>query len=155
LLIEAWLRAFPDRAIGLHIAGTLSDNDERLAAKAGIARSKPDDATLRQLYVQALAVAVPSTSEGYGLMSVEAMACGAPVLAADAAGLPEACDGAALLLSPTNVERWTQALRDIATGEFQRRALHERSLQRVARIDRTATPRIIAAFLRRSREGAR
>ena len=43
-------------------------------------------------------------------MVVEAMACGAPVVAADAAALPEACDGAALLVPPLDVIAWRDAM---------------------------------------------
>jgi len=150
LLIDAWRAAFPQRDVGLHIAGSLNDADERRAAQYGVQRSRPDDATLRTLYAGAQLVAVPSTAEGYGLMSVEAMACGAAVVAADAAGLPEACDGAALLLPPNDAARWTDALRTLVFDTAELERLRAQSLERVARIDRGRSAGIIAALLRRS-----
>jgi len=155
MLVEAWRRAFPDREVDLHLGGTLNERDEALARRAGALRSKPDDETLRTLYAHALLVAVPSSGEGYGLMSVEAMACGAAVVAADAAALPEACDNAALLLPPGDTEAWGRALRELAAQPHRVTELRERSLRRIARIDRTAAARVIAALLRRSREAAR
>jgi glycosyltransferase involved in cell wall biosynthesis len=45
--------------------------------------------TLVRLYQRATLVAVPSRYEGFGLPAVEAMACGAPVVACRAGALPE------------------------------------------------------------------
>jgi len=114
------------------------------------AEHRPSDAELRALYVNALCVAVPSSAEGYGLPAVEAMACGAPVLAADAAGLPEACDGAAELIAPFDVDAWTRALRAMFDDPTARDRLRARSLVRAQRIDRAAPARITLELLRRS-----
>ena len=110
---------------------------------------RPGDGDLRELYSGALAVAVPSSAEGYGLAAVEAMACGAPVIASDATALPEACDGAALLVSPFDVEAWAGALRSVVDDASLRATLRERSLARVARIDRREPARLILSLLRR------
>ncbi len=52
------------------------------------------------LMAGALAVIVPSIYEGFGLPALEAMAAGAPVVAARAGALPEVCGQAALLTLP-------------------------------------------------------
>jgi D-inositol-3-phosphate glycosyltransferase len=71
-----------------------------------------DRAALRQQYAAADVVAVPSHSESFGLVAVEAQACGTPVLAADVGGLPVAvADGRSGLLVPDHEPRtWADLL---------------------------------------------
>ncbi len=66
-------------------------------------RFLPDvaDADLPALYSGAEIFAFPSYYEGFGLPPLEAMACGAPVLCADASSLPEVVGDAALMVAPT------------------------------------------------------
>ncbi len=137
-LVYAFERAFPQRECELVVVGSLAERDARVLARGTIAyaRLQPDDTELRALYSGALAVAVPSSAEGYGLMSLEAMSCGAPVVASDASALPEACEGAATLVPPFDIEGWAHALRDIADDDALRTSMRERSLARAARIDR-------------------
>lgn len=157
VLFCAFAAAFPDGRVQLRIAGRLSPSDERELRRLGIfhARLFPDDSQLRDLYAGAIAVLVPSREEGYGLPAVEAMACGAPVIAADSGGLPEACDGAALLIDPDSVVAWEAALRLLADDAELRKRLAQRSLARAARIDRAAPGRVIAECLRRAAAVAR
>jgi glycosyltransferase involved in cell wall biosynthesis len=59
----------------------------------------PDDA-VPALYRRATVVVVPSLYEGFGLPALEAMACGAPVVAAARASLPEVVADAGVLCQP-------------------------------------------------------
>jgi glycosyltransferase involved in cell wall biosynthesis len=139
-LFGAFERAFPDGDVTLVVAGTLRDADEATLRDSNIVhdRVRPDDEHLRELYQHAYAVAIPSVAEGYGIMAVEAMACGAAVIAADAAALPESCDGAALLVPPLDRDAWSAALRRVIEDDALRADLRRRSLARAARIDRDA-----------------
>lgn len=62
------------------------------------------------LYAGARAFLFPSRYEGFGLPPLEALACGVPVLCADASSLPEVVGDAALLLPPDDPRAWADAL---------------------------------------------
>jgi glycosyltransferase involved in cell wall biosynthesis len=76
-----------------------------------------DDDMLQALYGEARVVAYPSLYEGFGLPALEALACGAIVVASNATAIPEAVGGAALLVDPTREEAIAEALRRAATDE--------------------------------------
>jgi len=67
------------------------------------------DADLVRFYAAALAVLVPSHYEGFGLPALEAMACGAPVIAADAGAHREVVGAAGLLVDPHDPAAWRDA----------------------------------------------
>jgi glycosyltransferase involved in cell wall biosynthesis len=91
-----------------------------------------DDADLPALYAGAIAFAMPSLYEGFGLPCIEAMAAGTPVVASDRAALPEACGGAALLADPADPDAFVSALLD-ATGA-ERHRLIEAGRERAAQL---------------------
>ncbi|MDP9018482.1 MAG: glycosyltransferase family 4 protein [Candidatus Eremiobacteraeota bacterium] len=149
VLFEAFERSFLKLDIGLTVAGTLSAQDEERLARCNFhhTRVRPTDIELRDLYANALAVAVPSRREGLGLVALEAMACGAAVLAANTAALPEACGGAAWLIDPDDVAEWSRALTTVALDEDQRMIYQQRSVERAITIDRHAPARVMAGLL--------
>lgn len=67
---------------------------------------------LARLFQAADVVAVPSYSESFGLVAVEAQACGTPVVAAAVGGLPVAVrDGVSgTLVSGHDVDHWAKAI---------------------------------------------
>jgi glycosyltransferase involved in cell wall biosynthesis len=81
------------------------------------------------LYAGALALAMPSLYEGFGLPCLEAMACGTPVVAADRAALPETTGGAAVLVDPDDPTAFTQALERLVGDSAYRHELAMRSVE--------------------------
>ncbi|MBU0709019.1 glycosyltransferase, partial [Patescibacteria group bacterium] len=48
-----------------------------------------DHKDLPKVYTNALFTVVPSIQESFGMVAIESLACGTPVIASDAGGLPE------------------------------------------------------------------
>jgi glycosyltransferase involved in cell wall biosynthesis len=89
-----------------------------------------DESTLVGLYQAAVALVYPSRYEGFGLPLIEAMACGTPVLAANAATADEVTGGAAELLPEDDSAAWASALERILTSPAHAATLRERGLAR-------------------------
>ena len=71
------------------------------------------------VYRSADVVAVPSYSESFGLVAVEAQACGTPVVAAAVGGLPVAvADGrSGTLVDGHDPQSWSQAIAGLLAGD--------------------------------------
>ncbi|WP_374952965.1 D-inositol-3-phosphate glycosyltransferase [Arthrobacter sp. ZGTC212] len=82
-------------------------------------------AVLADWFRAADVVAVPSFSESFGLVALEAQACGTPVLAANVGGLPKAVEHGrtGLLVDGHESGRWSAELERLYDEEGMRRAL--------------------------------
>lgn len=76
-----------------------------------------------QLLNRCQALMIVSLWEGFGLPALEALACGAPVIAAHAGALPEVVSDAGLLVDPRNTEAIASAINEV---------LHDPLIQREA-----------------------
>ena len=92
----------------------------------------PDEELVR-FYAGACAVLVPSRYEGFGLPALEAMACGAPVIASAAGAHPEVVGGAGLLVAPDNALAWREACLRVFRDEALRRQLAAAGQERASR----------------------
>lgn len=88
------------------------------------------DAELGGWYSGADVFVFPSIYEGFGLPAVEAMTCGAPILASDASCFPDVIGDAGLLIPPTDLEAWSEALVRIVTDRDLNSEMRIRSTAR-------------------------
>lgn len=80
---------------------------------------------LQQYFVHADALVLPSLYEGFGLLPLEAMACGCPTIVARAGSLPEICGDASLYFNPTDPDELASILLDVLSHEGVREELQE------------------------------
>ncbi len=104
-------------------------------------------------YNGATALVYPSFYEGFGLPPLEAMACGTPVMAAQASSLPEVVGDAGLLVPPLDIEGMADGLNRLLEDAELRATLRQRGLERIRHFtwDRTAqeTARLYRQLLTR------
>lgn len=79
-----------------------------------------DDHHRLALLRAASVVAYPSRYEGFGLVPLEALAVGTPVVATSVGALPEVLGGAATLVAPTDPDALAAALADELAGDALR-----------------------------------
>ena len=97
-----------------------------------------NEASLRCLYRHALALVHPAVTEGFGLVLLEAMAFGVPIVAAAAAGPMEILEQGkyGLVADVGSSESLTAAVRKLATNSRLRAEMGERALERSKQFDR-------------------
>jgi glycosyltransferase involved in cell wall biosynthesis/GT2 family glycosyltransferase len=88
------------------------------------------DHDLALLMDQAVCLAFPSWTEGFGLPVLEAMARGCPVVSSDRASMPEVCGNAALMAAPDDPDAWIRHIRALVGSLDFRRELAERGRER-------------------------
>ena len=107
---------------------------ERLAERVKISdRFKiipsPSDSEGVRLMQRCSVFLFPSTIDTFGLVVLEAMACGKPMVACNRGGVPEIVGDAGFLLEP-NVEEWQKTLNKLMSNSKLRKQMGEKSLER-------------------------
>lgn len=109
------------------------------------------DAALRPLHAGALALLLPSLSEGFGLPAVEAAACGCAVIATTASPLPELLAGGGIFVEPGDDLALAKACVRVATDEPARARMAAEAARRAGEL---TWSRAAAAALGALREAA-
>ncbi|MEZ5266671.1 MAG: glycosyltransferase family 1 protein [Acidimicrobiales bacterium] len=136
-------RGGPAGALHLVLTGAPGPLDAELdaaARAAGIATAVHRLGRLARTEFEAVvagadALAFPSTYEGFGLGAFDALAAGAPTVAADIPPLREVLGPDARLLDPHDPPAWADALERVATSDAHRRELASASVARAGCFD--------------------
>ncbi|HRH95556.1 MAG TPA: glycosyltransferase family 4 protein [Prosthecobacter sp.] len=129
-LIEAFGRAtlhHPDVKLMIGGQGPLREELEQQVLRAGLSRNVEfmgfiPESTLPAVYAAADLSIVPSSAlEGFGLISLESLACGTPVLVTPVGGLPDTVNGLGedLVLKGTSTDHIADGLRGWLDGTLR------------------------------------
>ncbi len=139
LTVQAWSLLPPDirqrMQMVFYCRNPIIPEPVQEAANAGYARVlvRPSTEDLTALYSMAESFIFPSWIEGFGFPVLEAMACGAPVIASDRGSIPEVAGEAALLVdaedAPGLAKLMTHVLGDPAEAERLRQLGYQRAAQ--------------------------
>jgi glycosyltransferase involved in cell wall biosynthesis len=110
------------------------------------------DGDLPLFYNVADVTVMPSLYEGFGLPALESIACGTPVVVANAASLPEVVGDAGCVVDPSNVSAFAQALQRILNDRDFRDDLSQKGLERAQRFSITTQAMQTRAAYQKLRE---
>jgi glycosyltransferase involved in cell wall biosynthesis len=154
-------RRYP--AMMLRIVGTAVDREYAAALHrrvvaldlggAVVFAGRQTTAALIELYRGCAAFVFPSTEESFGMPLVEAMACGAPVVASNSSAMPEIAGGAAELCDPGDAQDIAEKILRVLDDPTLRRSLCERSLRRAKDFSWVDCARRTADVLRAAASG--
>ena len=91
-----------------------------------------DNRTMREKLVEYDAIVVPSESESFGIVAIEGMAAGLPVIASDVGGLPEVVSkDCGILVAPGDSDALANAIRKVCENPELWKKLHQNGIQHV------------------------
>lgn len=142
-VLDLWRELRREREIDLVLAGRRRADFPEIPAEPGLRMlGMVAEEDLPRLYSGAVACLYPSLYEGFGLPVLEAMQCGALMIASNDPAIREVADDAAILVDVRDRPAWLEALRAaLADGEHTR-DLRRRALARAAEFSWTKTARM-------------
>ena len=145
-----WLSETGDTETALGLAGGrgwLFDESWLRGADKIIECGYIDETDKAPLLAGALALVFPSLHEGFGFPAIEAMHCGAPVIASNTSSLPELVGDCGILVDPLDVQAIADAMRRISQDDALRRDLRSRGRIRARQFNwDSAAAQVLDAF---------
>ncbi len=143
LLLDAWREVRQRHPIDLVLAGRRREDFPELPAESGLhLRGLTAEEELPKLYSGALAVVYPSYYEGFGLPVLEAMQCGAAVIASRDRAISEVAGDAAILVDANDRRGWVEALTSLVERPERVKQLREKALARAGEFSWSKTARL-------------
>jgi glycosyltransferase involved in cell wall biosynthesis len=147
-VLDAWARVETDAE--LIVGGGLGALAPELRERAGNRvrfLGRVSDEELVALYRGADAFVDATLYEGFGYQILEAMACGAPVVASSLTSIPEVVGDAGLLCDPHDAQAIAFALQRVLDDRAEASAMRERGFAQAARFTWTKTAERFGAVL--------
>ena len=143
LLLEVWRELRKKYPVDLVLAGRRREDFPEISPEPGLyQRGLTPEEELPQLYSNALVCLYPSYYEGFGLPVLEAMQCGAAVIASNDPAVSEVARDGAILLDPNDRRAWIQTLESLLGNPQQLRLMREKALARAADFSWTKTAQL-------------
>ncbi|MCL2428471.1 MAG: glycosyltransferase family 4 protein [Alphaproteobacteria bacterium] len=145
-LVIAGGQGWGERLVGRDAAKAIRAGELRLLGRIS-------DQDLERLYSRCAAFVFPSLYEGFGLPVIEAMACGAPVIASSTTAVGETAGNAAVLVDPLDVAALSEAIGRVLRDRSLAVSLADRGRMRAADFSWDATTALLLASWRRALAG--
>jgi glycosyltransferase involved in cell wall biosynthesis len=143
LVLEVWREVREKHPIELVLAGRRREDFPEIPPEPGLhLRGLTPEEELPQLYSNALVCLYPSYYEGFGLPVLEAMQCGAAVIASNDPAISEVADDAAVLLDPHDQRAWIKALDSLLASPEQLQTFRQNALARAAEFSWTKAAKL-------------
>jgi glycosyltransferase involved in cell wall biosynthesis len=142
-LLEVWRGIQREHPVELVLAGRRRADCSEITPEPGLHLTGiVGDEELPKLYSGALACLYPSCYEGFGLPVLEAMQCGAVVIASRDPAIAEVAGEAAILLEASDRRAWVETLASLLAEPERFKPFREKALARAAQFSWNKTAKL-------------
>ncbi|MCD6101422.1 MAG: glycosyltransferase family 4 protein [Candidatus Marinimicrobia bacterium] len=137
LLLKAFKKILEKIDVMLLVVGGGNQTKPRkIAESLGISKNVfftgfVDETTLKKCYALCDVYVCPSRLEGFGLVILEAMACGKAVVASNSGAIPEVVGNAGILVEPGDTDALAGAIIELLRDPRKRRKLEKKAIKRI------------------------